>query len=371
MSKDFSYKFFSTTASAWEAMFAAITNAEKLVYWELYMLMDDVQGDKFIDLLCAKARAGVDVKLILDAIGSIEFSRNAENRLRAAGVELLWYNPILSKNIFNRWRQRIWQRNHRKVLIVDGQVGFIGGVNVHATQHDWLDVHLQITGSAVRSLLYGFARSYVHSGGSRKKMRKILHPFLVTKLELWKNKIKFIFNAPDGQSKRKLRETLYNSIEPAQKSITLLSPYYAPDRDFMRLLERAARRGVRIDLIMPARTDMEFMELIAQKYFAQMQKWGVNIYFSEKMNHGKAMVVDDKVGMVGSANLTKRSFDTNAEAGVYFTNEDMVADLNKILDDWKQAAKPFSAIKLHAKGWYRTIKDRVKEWVANKIEKYV
>ncbi len=364
---DFSYKFLDSTASAWEAMFGAISTAHKFIYWEVYTFTDDVQGNRFIDLLCEKSKAGVDVKLIFDSIGSIEFTSKSARLLRSCGVELIWYHPIFTRNIFRKWRDRIWQRNHRKILVVDGVVGFVGGVNVHAAHHDWLDLHLQVTGTAVRPLLYGFARSYVKVGGDKKKMRHIRHPNLTGGLSQLKEKINFIFHSPNAHSSRKLKRIYRDLINAAKESVTLFTPYYAPDRDFLRILERAARRGVRIDFIMPARTDVEFMEMIAQKYFKRMQKWGVNIFLSDQMNHSKAMSVDGRVGLVGSVNLTRRSFNLNEEAGVYFTDINMVADLNKILNDWKQKAAPFDTLKTHTRGWWR----RTKFWIVNKIEKYV
>ena len=367
MPDNFSYEFFSDTASAWQAMFEAIARAQKLVYWEVYMFLDDEQGKKYVALLCEKARAGVEIKLILDAVGSMEFTASAERELRLAGVEIVWYNPIFPRHFFRRWRERLWQRNHRKVLVIDGENGFVGGVNVHVAHRNWNDLHLRISGDTVRSLLYGFARSYIKSGGDKMKMRAILHPRLALDLPEWRNKIKFFFHSPNQKSKRDLQQFFFNAMEAAKTSVTLLTPYYVPNRDFLRLLERATRRGIRIDLLVPARSDIQLMDILAQKYFQKVHEMGVNIYLSDQMNHSKAMVVDDNMGMVGSVNLTKRSFDINEEVGAYFTNVDMVNDLNKILSGWKEKAQPFALVKLHARGWWW----RFKAWWADRIEKYV
>ena len=164
-----------------------------------------------------------------------------------------------------------------------------------------------------------------------------------------------------------MQQFFFNAMEAAKTSVTLLTPYYVPNRDFLRLLERATRRGIRIDLLVPARSDIQLMDILAQKYFQKVHEMGVNIYLSDQMNHSKAMVVDDNMGMVGSVNLTKRSFDINEEVGAYFTNVDMVNDLNKILSGWKEKAQPFALVKLHARGWWW----RFKAWWADRIEKYV
>jgi len=364
--KQFSYQFFSTTQNAWLGMFEAIKNAKRFVYWEVYMFFDDEQGKKFIDLLCEKALAGVDVKLIIDGVGSMEFPRTAQEHLRAAGVEFLWYNPIFGPHFFSKLFQRLWERNHRKVLVVDGSIGFVGGVNISIYHRDWNDLHLQVTGKAARSLLYGFAKTYVKCGGDKKKMRHVFHPRLSGGFQTWRRRISFIIHSPTYESRRRLLRTYYKALDLAKESITLLTPYYAPDADFIRLLERAAARGVRIDLIMPARSDMEFMEIIAKKYFKQMLKLGANIYLSKKMNHGKAVAVDGKFGVVGSINLTHRSFYDSEEAAAMFTDEKMVKELNQILMDWKNEAKPIGQVRQRGGIW-----NKIKAWVVTKFENYV
>jgi len=363
---EFSYQFFGTTLEAWDAMYQAILGAQKFVYWEVYMFFDDAAGHRFVDLLCAKARSGVEVKIIIDAIGSMELSARSEGRLKNAGVEVLWYNPIFQGGIFKRWLKHLWKRDHRKILVVDGDIGFVGGVNVSAHHRDWQDLHLRVSGCpAVRGLAYGFARIYVKCGGDKKKMEAIFHPHLRCIKNL-PARVNYIFHSPDYRSRRRLLRLFYKTLDIAKESITLLTPYYSPDPDFIRMLERAARRGVRIDLIVPARSDMEFMEIIAQKYFNKMIKLGANIYVSDKMNHAKVVSVDDKIGMVGSINLTHRSFHDNEEVGAVFTDHDMVQELNKMISGWKSEARPISGEKFDRDWW-----QEIKAWVVEKFETFV
>ncbi|MFA7654038.1 MAG: phosphatidylserine/phosphatidylglycerophosphate/cardiolipin synthase family protein [Candidatus Magasanikbacteria bacterium] len=365
MNERFSYQFFSTTHEAWDAMYQAILDAQESVYWDVYMFFDDEQGQKFVDLLCDKASMGVDVKIILDAVGSMEFSSKSERKLKLAGAEVLWYNPIFKGGIFKRWFKHLWKRDHRKILVVDGKVGFVGGVNVRVTHRDWNDLHLRVTGRAARSLRYGFAKMYVQCGGKKENMHPIFHPHL-SRIKKLSERLRIIMHSPDYQSRRRLLGVFYKALDIAKESITLVTPYYAPDTDFVRMLERAAKRGVRIDLIMPARSDMEFMELIAQKYFNRMIKMGINIYVSDQMNHAKAVTIDDKVGMVGSINLTHRSFHDNEEAGAIFNDKNMVRELNDIISGWKKSARPVKEEKF-VRNWWQKIKARI----VDKIEHYV
>ncbi|HLD60835.1 MAG TPA: phospholipase D-like domain-containing protein, partial [Patescibacteria group bacterium] len=144
--KSFAYQFYHTTEEAWDAMYQALLTATKSIYWEVYVFIDDSVGERFITALSDKARAGIEVKLVVDAIGSFGLSRVGIERLRSAGVEVLIYNRLYPGIKIYSWVSRIFRRNHRKVLIIDEEIVFLGGVNIDAHFHNWDDVYLKIMG---------------------------------------------------------------------------------------------------------------------------------------------------------------------------------------------------------------------------------
>lgn len=366
MSKEFSYQFYSHSETALDAMLAAILTAKISIYWELYIFLDDVEGQKFVAALADKARAGVEVKLILDAFGSLGFQ--SEELLKRAGVQVIWYNRLVSP--WHKWKlwHKIINRNHRKMLIIDNEIGFLGGVNVSTVYRKWDDLHLRLTGLPVRQLQYGFAKSWIKAGGSRKAVRHILRPKLMGGLEKWRERLTFIIHSPSYRSERFLWRTFRKAVAVAKESVTFVTPYYIPDKRFLRLVARAARRGVKIDIILPARPDVGLMQYMAQKYFVLTQKAGARILLLNKMNHGKAVAVDNTFGMVSSINLTPRSFKGNEESGVSFTDENMVKELNGILDNWKREAQVVPDQNSLNK-W--TLAHRFWRWLGDRIEKYL
>ncbi len=381
--EDFSYKFFNTAATAWEAMKQEILGAKKSIYWEIYTLVDDAVGRPFIDLLCAKAKAGLDVKLVADAIGSFYLSKPAKQKLKSAGVKFLIFHSLKPDLALQNWWRKIWHRTHRKVLIIDEAIVFIGGVNVSAAAADWYDLHLRLSGKIVLPILSGFAQTYIRAGGDKKEVAHLLasrvsmdgtrHDSAKSKLfaglDDLREKINFIFHSPLQTAIKSPFKTFYKqALDTAKEKFNLLTPYYVPGRQFLELVSRAKRRGVKVNIIMPWKTDIRLMQYMAQMFYGISAKAGAAFYFLKKMNHGKAVSVDNTLGMVGSANLTPRSLYVNHEAGVTFSHESMVEELNHILDDWKDEAVPMADFGFGNKqGWYR----RFKDWWLNKLKDYV
>lgn len=364
-----SHKFYNTTASAWEGMSEAILSAEKSIYWEIFAFLDDVAGNPFIDLLCDKAKAGIDVKLVIDAFGSFYLSQKAVARLRNAGAKVLFFHTLRPGFSLARWWRRVWHRTHRKILIVDKQVAFIGGVNVVEYSAKWHDLHVRLTGKIIVPLLYAFGRAYVRAGGDKKEVHDLLHPKLIENLSNLKEKVSLILHSPlQATTKSPFKDFYKQALGNAKESFNLLTPYYVPDKEFLNLVSKACARGVKVNIITPWKTDERLLRYLGSMLFGVSAKAGAVFYFLKHMNHGKAVTVDDKLGMVGSANLTPRSFYINHEIGVTFSDKKMVDDLNKIFDELKKDAVPMSYLSFnHRPGWYR----RFKNWWFSKLRNYV
>lgn len=364
----FSYKFYKTTIEAWEAMLKSIAVAEKSVYWEIYTLVDDEVGNKFIDLLCEKAKNGLDVKVVIDALGSFGLSRLAVNRMRAAGIELLVFNPLGPSFHFSKWMARVWHRTHRKILLIDEKKAFLGGVNIYQTSSDWYDLHLELSGQVIKPLLRHFAKVYVRAGGSRKKVKRFLNPHFLKNLEELKEKVNFVLNSPVNFTGRSpFRSFYHKALVSSKENFNLLTPYYAPDRKFLQTVEKAKSKGVKINILMPWRSDIRLMQYMAKAFYGMSAKAGASFYFLRRMNHGKAVTSDETMGMVGSVNFTPRSFFINQEVGAVIKDKEMIVELNSILDKWKEEADPLLEMNFKRQGWYK----RFRGWWVKKFRDYV
>lgn len=352
------YSLYSTTQQAWNAMYKAITRAQKSIYWEVYIFIDDDIGKRFFDLLENKAKEGVDVKLIIDSWGSFGISKKRITSLSDAGVDLQLFSE--RKHKYRGLLKQLVSRTHRKILIIDGKLGFVGGVNVDKRFADWLDIHISVTGDAVRNLSRSFAKMYVLSGGSREKVDHLLRYKYRIKEKL--KDIEWIFdhgNVEKSKAHKKFLEALYK----ARERVILFSPYYFPDRKLLYALWRAKKRGVRIDLLIPFRTDLRLATYAAYAWFGIMKRMGVNVRLTNKMMHGKGVVVDDDWAMIGSSNLEFGSFKDYYEANVRIRQKEFVGKLKAKLEEWIQKSKSLEDIGFEK----RSRLQRLREWIAVKL----
>ena len=349
------YDIYTTTTEAWDAMHQAILAAEKSIYWEIYIFVDDEVGEKFLQTLENKTRSGVDVKLILDGLGSFGLSGRRFDRLKAAGVDVRFFQER------KPWRglSRLFSRSHRKVLIIDEKIGFIGGVNVQKQMKDWLDIHLKIEGKVVRSLLRSFARMYILCGGEKQKVKHLLkYKFRISD----KSRFRFIFDQGYDE-KSNAREKYSEALLKARERVILFSPYYFPDKEFLKALWNARKRGIRVDLLIPFRTDLRIVTYAAYAWFALMKRYGVKVHLIKSMMHGKGVVVDDDWAMVGSSNLEHTSFYDSYEANVQIYDKEFVKKIKIILEKWMK-----KSVSLENMNWEkRGVWQRIQEWVAIKL----
>lgn len=365
----FSYKFYNTTALAWGGMTEAIAAAKTSIYWEIFAFVDDVAGKPFIDLLCIKAKEGVDIKLVVDAFGSFYLTQKAVDQLQSAGVKVLFFNKLHPGFSLARWWRRIWHRTHRKILIIDKEVAFIGGVNILADSAKWQDLHLRLTGKVIVPLLFAFGLAYIRAGGNKKEVQDLVRPKLIKNLDNFKEKVRVILHSPLQATRKSPFKNFYKqALGNAKESFTLLTPYYVPDKEFLALVAKAHARGVKVNIITPWKTDEPILRHLGSMLFGVSAKAGISFYFLKHMNHGKAVVIDDNLAMVGSANLTPRSFYINHEVGLVFSDKKMVDELRSIFDELKKDAVSLSYLGFGTKlGWYRKFKD----WWFSKLRDYV
>ncbi|MFA7087883.1 MAG: phosphatidylserine/phosphatidylglycerophosphate/cardiolipin synthase family protein [Patescibacteria group bacterium] len=331
------YKFYTTSQKAWDGMFKAMSSALKSIYIEMYIFLDDTQAThNFLGLLKEKARTGLEIVVIADAYGSSSLKNGVVDDLKSAGVEFIF---------FSHW----FRHTHRKILIIDNKVAFIGGVNIEEKIRNWRDLQIRLQGNIVKPLLKSFAYAYEMAGGKKESVLKYSRLPLIKKIKAWitdnfsvTNKIYY------------LNDYYRRGIAGAVKTITIVTPYLLPPRWFIALLDNACRRGVSVEILIPQDTDIKPLNKVNYLNACRLAEYGVKVYSTPFMNHAKIMLIDGSEGVVGSQNIDILSFGFNIEAGVFFRQKDLVYDLIKIIERWKNDASFLEATRSRIK-WYDKI----------------
>jgi cardiolipin synthase len=313
-------QFYTVTKDAWGAMLKDIYSAQKSIDIEQYIFTHDVAGDQFIDALIQKARQGVSVRLAIDMVGSYNFYNSTlVSELRDMGIQIRFFNPIKPWRIRNFFTSSFF-RDHRKIMIVDGLVGYLGGVGIEEKMELWRDTHMRIAGPLVLDIQESF--DTVWKG--LKKWRIIEFK----RIPHFTKKYNLLTNAPTFRQ-RYIYRSIIDHIRNAKNFVYLLTPYFVPDQSFFRVLRLAARRGVDVKLIVPKASDVAIINYAQASYFKPALKAGIKIYLYEPtMMHAKAVIVDDWA-TAGTFNLDNLSFFFNYEANVSSIDPDFVNELKK------------------------------------------
>ncbi|MDD5304721.1 MAG: phospholipase D-like domain-containing protein [Elusimicrobia bacterium] len=311
------------------AMASAIESASESVNLETYRFGGDDTGRAFAELLARAARRGARVRLIYDSAGSIELEPETETLMRNAGVQILEYHPVAP------WRPRwAWnKRDHRKILVCDGKVGFIGGMNLcdeHAPREqgglDWPDAHARVEGPAAHELERLF-RAVWHKETGRW-FESDVHPGFLR----GPSKVKIVGNH-ELLRRFVIREAYVNALRAARTDVAIANSYFIPDWRIRRSLAQAVRRGVDVRVLVPGRSDIRSAWYAMRATYASLLTRGVRIFeWQGPMMHAKAVVVDAKWCAVGSYNLDHRSLQHNLEVNLQTTDAPFAAELRKRFD---------------------------------------
>jgi cardiolipin synthase len=318
------YHLYTTSQKAWDGMFKAMSVAQKSIYLEMYIFLDDTQmTHNFLQLIKDKARAGLEVVIIADAYGSASLRSGAAEELREAGVEFIY---------FSHW----FRHTHRKILIIDNRVAFIGGVNIYEAIRSWHDMQIRLEGKIISPLLKSFAYAYEMVGGKKESILKYSRLPLVQKIQSW------VTDNLSVTTKRYYLNDYYKKrIIEAKSSIIIVTPYLLPPRWLIALLDDACRRGVKVEIIIPNDTDVKPINKVNYLNSCRLASLGVKFYLLPVMNHAKIMLIDGEEGVIGSQNMDVLSFNFNIELGVFFRQKRLVSDLDKVITQWKKTAISF------------------------------
>lgn len=320
------------------AMLEAIHAAQKTITFETYIYWSGDIGRQFSDALSARARNGVKVHVLLDWVGTGRIDAKYLEQLKAAGVEVERYHPL-------RWYTlaRINNRTHRKLLVVDGRIGFTGGVGIadHWTGHaqsaeHWRDSHFQLKGPAVAQMQAAFIDNWI------KTRAVVLHgEDYFPQLDEVHHSLAQVFKSSKDEGSESVRLMYLLAIASATKDIRLEAAYFVPDDLSIQSLVAARKRGVNIEIIVPGPiTDEKFVQCASRSRWGELLDAGIRIYeYQPTMYHCKVMIVDQLWVSVGSTNFDDRSFRLNDEANLNIHDRAFAEEQLRIFEEDKRNSR--------------------------------
>nr|WP_255547461.1 cardiolipin synthase [Fictibacillus sp. 26RED30] len=346
----------TTGSHFFDSLFQDIDEARRTIYIQFYILRDDELGQELCTKLIAKAQQGLEVRLLLDYMGSYGLKKKTVHALKDAGVHFEYSN----KPQFPYLLYRINHRNHRKITIIDTEIGYIGGYNVgneymgRVTRFgDWRDYHLKLTGNVVIELQRLFIDDW--NGSTNEKMTHSKTPSLLN--EEGASELMLLPSKGRGGY-----QFFLEKIKRAQKSIFIGSPYFIPGKKMNRELLSALNRGVNVKLLVPMNPDHPFVQEASYRFVKSLLEAGAEIYqFHEGFYHSKIVMFDDTICDIGTANFDLRSFFYNDELNCIFTDKAEIQVVKKVLDSDLERSEKLTLARL--KKTRGSVKVRFKEMV--------
>ena len=358
------------------AMMEAIRGARDHVNLETYIIEADEVGSALADLLIGKRTDGVVVNLIYDSVGALGTPAEYFERLRAAGINVLEYHPVNPLEAGGDWE--INQRDHRKILVVDGRVAFTGGVNIsgvygkssilgkrrappkNARDAAWRDAHMQIEGPAVAEFQRLFLDTWQRKSAEAPPPARYFPPLKAEGKAL----VRAIGSTPDNADYA-VYKTYISAFAHADNSIHLTTAYFVPDRQLVQAVMDAARRGVEVKIIFPSLSDVGLIVHAGRSYYAELLAAGIRIYERRAaVLHAKTAVIDGVWSTIGSTNLDMRSFLHNDEVNAVILDVDFASRMEALFErDLRESDE------ITSEQWQRRgVGQRLREWMARVLE---
>lgn len=321
-----------------------LRNAQEHIHIQYYIYENDVIGNEIADILIEKHKAGVEVKFIYDDFGASSIRKTLVRRLNAAGVPNYPFYKIKLIALANRLNYR----NHRKIVLIDNKIGYVGGINIADkyinngnSNKYWRDTHLRIEGLSALSLQMVFLGDWQFCADENiENITKYFPRNTLPVIESEGKVVQIISSGPDSNYPSILF-ALNRAILLSKKSVWLTTPYFIPEETLTDTLIMASLSGINIKLLVPMDSDSAFVNTCATSHYEEMLEAGVEIYrYTKGFIHAKTMVCDDKIAFVGTANLDQRSFDLNFEVNAVVYNKELAQQLSSaFLEDLKHAEK--------------------------------
>jgi len=319
----------------------AIRNAKHHIHIEYYIYEQDEIGEQLENILIQKANEGVQVRFIYDDFGSPHIKKKTEKRMRKAGIEIYPFQKVLFYLLANRLNYR----NHRKIIVIDGQTAFSGGINVSDKYINnkpgklfWRDTHLRIDGPGAFYLQYLFLSDWNFCSGKKLQLDK-LH-FSTCTSHTDDSFLQVAASGPDSEQPSVLF-SLLQAIYLAKKEILITTPYFIPGDSILEALRIAALSGLSVKLLVPGISDSKLVNAASKSYYKDLLCAGVDIYMYQKgFVHAKTLVADGNLSIIGTANMDYRSFELNFEVNVLVYDKEISEKLRTVFfKDLKDAEK--------------------------------
>ncbi|PEB54294.1 cardiolipin synthase [Bacillus pseudomycoides] len=328
------FKLFVDGEDLYQKLFDDINRAEKYVYIHFYIVGKDEVSHKFLQLLERKASSGVDVKLSVDRIGGYKVKKKVIEHLKGKGVKFTFSKKPKFKNLF----YSLQQRNHRRIVAIDGKVSYIGGFNIgkeylgqDPTFGEWRDYQMRIEGDGAIDMERQFAEDWQADTGEKLPLYE--GPAIEGEA-----KYQYVFSNGKG-----LWQEYSVLLKKAKKSLIIATPYFVPSKEMMNGLQEALGRGVRVKILVPFKSDAILLKQAAYPHLKNMLDAGAEIYqYRNGFFHGKVTIIDDTSVDVGTANFDNRSFYINTESNCFIYDKAVVAQVWGRLQEDFYKSKRFS-----------------------------
>jgi cardiolipin synthase len=323
-------------AATYDALVEAIARARNHVHLEYYIFERDRTGTRIRDALIERAKAGVHVRLLLDAVGAAKVNKRFLKPLLEAGCEHAWFHPTQFRPFTRPW---VNLRTHRKIVVIDGTVAFAGGINITDEENDALnpnayrDLHMRLEGEIVRGLQQVFVEDWIYATGQKREH------FAGT--VLWAPSaeqphgdiaVQVLTSGPDSDWEA-IHRLQVGAIHDAKERVWLVTPYFVPGEAAMMALTSAALAGLDVRLLVPKQSDSKLVTFAARSYFDELLAARVKVYeYGPRMLHTKALLCDDNLAILGSANFDHRSFRLNFEVALLFREPAFNARVAELLE---------------------------------------
>lgn len=332
----------------------AIENAKETIHIEYYIVRNDVIGNKIKDLLIQKAKEGVKVRFIYDDFGSKHIRKKYAEEMRQAGIEVFPFRKLL----FIFWANRVNYRNHRKIIVIDGRIGFVGGINIG---DDYIndpasgkpilrDMHVRLEGYSCYALQHLFLSDWNFCAKQKVEPNAELFP-LALKDSKGTTAVQIVASGPDSEEPF-IMNSILQAIALAEKEVLITTPYFIPTEQILTMLKIAARSQVKVKLLVPEKTNSMLVRMASRALYLDLLKAGVEIYHYQKgFIHAKTSVYDRSLAMIGTANMDIRSFDLNFEVNAIMYDqafaekmtaqfyEDLENAVQVTLEEWEKRPK--------------------------------
>lgn len=302
-----------------------LKEAKDFIHLEYYIFRYDRLGQELMEILTEKVKEGVEVRLIYDAFGSFALSEQDKRKMTDSGIQIYPFLPLS----FGWFTQKFNFRNHRKIIVIDGKIGFVGGLNVgveYLGEDDkigfWCDTHVLLEGEAVQTLHAVFLLDWKYVCGEKLfEEPRYLQPVPIVGDGL-------VHVVASGPETRDMGDHFYAMISSATESVWIATPYFIPSQAIMTALRVAAKKGIQVRLMVPESNDGFLTQYATQSYFPELLRAGIELYTYQKgFLHKKVIIVDGDIASIGTANMDLRSFQLNFEVNLFLTGSDSIGDL--------------------------------------------